>query len=187
LHELAHGLAARALGDSTAERMGRLTLNPLKHLDMFGSVILPVMTYLIGGFMFGYAKPVPYNPDNLRDKKYGSAKVALAGPAANILLAVMFGLVIRIFGAFLPQLTVELLGFIVLINIVLALFNLIPVPPLDGHWVLFALLPRSSYSLKMSMYRSQWLLLIGAILFIFPLLMPLVNLLGSLLTGWQLF
>src|SRR3989344_8429104 len=95
LHEVAHGVAAHSLGDPTAKNLGRLTLNPIKHLDLFGSIILPVMTYWAGGFIFGYAKPVPYNPLNLNDQKYGPAKVAAAGPLSNFMLAVLIGLFLR--------------------------------------------------------------------------------------------
>ena len=113
LHEVAHGAVANHLGDPTAKNLGRLTLNPFKHLDLFGSVLLPLMTFFIGGFVFGYAKPVPYNPNNLSDRKYGPARVALAGPLTNIAIAVLFGLVIR----FLPLGSMSLdfstlLGFI---------------------------------------------------------------------------
>src|SRR3989344_5222539 len=99
IHEVSHGAVAYSLGDPTAKNLGRLTLNPIKHLDMFGSVFLPLISFMLGGFIFGYAKPVPYNPENLRDRKYGPAKVALAGPASNIALAVLFGLTLR----FLPD------------------------------------------------------------------------------------
>src|SRR5688572_2156862 len=103
LHEVSHGLAARAMGDRTAERMGRLTLNPLSHLDLFGSFILPILTKLFAGIMFGYAKPVPYNPDNLNDRRWGGAKVAIAGPATNLALAALIGVVIRAFGPALGE------------------------------------------------------------------------------------
>src|SRR3989338_334264 len=86
LHEISHGLMAYSMGDQTAKHAGRLTLNPIKHLDMFGSVLLPLVTFFAGGFIFGYAKPVPYNPLNLNDQKYGPAKVAAAGPLSNLFL-----------------------------------------------------------------------------------------------------
>src|SRR3989344_889494 len=142
LHEISHGLMAYSMGDPTAKYAGRLTLNPIKHLDMFGSVLLPIMTYLGGGFLFGYAKPVPYNPLNLSDQKYGPAKVALAGPLSNILLAVLFGLVIR----FIPGIPLDLellFARIVYLNLGLAIFNLVPIQPLDGHWLLLTFLPDS--------------------------------------------
>src|SRR3989344_1630374 len=91
IHEVSHGVMANSLGDPTAKKLGRLTLNPIKHLDIWGSILLPIITYQIGGFIFGYAKPVPYNPYNLRDRKFGPAKVALAGPLSNIIIALIFG------------------------------------------------------------------------------------------------
>ena len=94
VHEVSHGYAALALGDKTAQDAGRLTLNPLKHLDPFGSIILPSLSYMLGGFIFGWAKPVPYNPYNLKNRKWGPAIVALAGPFANVSLAVVFGLIV---------------------------------------------------------------------------------------------
>src|SRR3989344_7970469 len=96
VHEVAHGYTASLLGDQTARYEGRLTLNPLKHLDPFGSFILPFLSYTLGGFIFGWAKPVPYNPYNLKPGRWSEAKVAIAGPASNILLAVLFSLFLRL-------------------------------------------------------------------------------------------
>jgi len=145
IHELAHGSVAYSLGDPTAKYAGRLTLNPLKHLDPLGSVILPILLALLpSGVILGWAKPVPINPYNFRDQKWGSLKVSIAGPASNIALALFFGLLIR----FLPQsIFVIAPGLaiifqaIVVMNLVLAFFNLLPIPPLDGHWILFNFLP----------------------------------------------
>jgi len=187
LHELAHGLMARSLGDRTAEDMGRLTLNPIKHLDLFGSVILPILSRITTGFMFGYAKPVPYNPANLTDQTYGPSKVALAGPGVNILLAVGAGLVVRFGGPFMGKTALELVGYIVWINLVLAVFNLMPVPPLDGHWLLMTFLPERWHGLKVALYRYQWVLLIIFLFFVFPLFFPLLSGLFTLLTGINLF
>ncbi len=188
LHELSHGYMARSMGDQTAERMGRLTLNPLSHLDMFGSVILPIITQLAGGFMFGYAKPVPYDPNALDDRHYGPAKVALAGPAVNLVLAVLAGIVIRIaISSGVTGMLIALLGYVVWINIVLAFFNLIPIPPLDGHWLLMTFLPARFTALKVALYRYQWMLLAITIFFIFPALSPVMAGLFTLLTGQRLF
>jgi len=138
VHEVSHGLAALYLGDDTAEKMGRLTLNPLKHLDPIGSVLLPLMLVLMNtGFIFGWAKPVPYNPLNLKMPRRDSAILAFAGPLSNFSLALIFGLIIRIiivtssFVSLLP-----FLMFIVWINLVLGVFNLLPIPPLDGSKIL---------------------------------------------------
>ena len=141
LHEVAHGYMANYLGDPTARLAGRLTLNPLSHVDPIGSVILPALLAITGSpLLIGYAKPVPYNPYNLRGK-FGETLVAASGPGTNLLLALLFALVIR-FGA--VSMTAPMLGaftIIVYINLVLALFNLIPIPPLDGSKVLSGILP----------------------------------------------
>jgi Zn-dependent protease len=140
-HEYSHGWMANYLGDPTAKYAGRLTLNPLKHLDPIGTVIMPLfLLFFLGGFI-GWAKPVPYNPYNLRDQKYGSAKVGAAGPGANFLIALIIGLFLRFFppGGFLYL----ALTWIVYINIFLGLFNLIPIPPLDGSKLLMDFFPQS--------------------------------------------
>jgi Zn-dependent protease len=144
VHEVSHGYAALMQGDVTAKYAGRLTLNPIKHLDPFGSVIFPLLLSLIpGGIIFGWAKPVPFNPNNLRNKRWGEAIVAIAGPISNIILAIVFGILIR-FSDFLGlnQSFIELSLVVVLINIVLAIFNLIPIPPLDGSKILFSFFPK---------------------------------------------
>ncbi len=140
-HELSHGYAADSLGDPTARMAGRLTLNPVSHLDMLGSIIVPTLSYLAGGFIFGWAKPVPYNPYNLRGGRFGEAFVAAAGALMNIFLALFLGLVLRFWGSELPASFVDLASTAVFINILLAIFNLVPIPPLDGSKVLFSLLP----------------------------------------------
>src|SRR3989338_1825738 len=142
LHEVAHGYMANYLGDPTARLMGRLTLNPFPHIDLLGSIILPAVLVISGSpLLIGYAKPVPYNPYNLRHR-FGEALVALAGPGTNILLAVIFGLIIR-FGAGLDAGLLEAFATVVYINMLLALFNLIPIPPLDGSKILSGILPRA--------------------------------------------
>jgi Zn-dependent protease len=143
LHEVAHGYMANWLGDPTARLQGRLTLNPLVHIDPIGSVLLPAALILSGSpMLIGYAKPVPYNPYNLSGE-YDEALVAFAGPATNILLALLFGLTLRFAGTSLPPGLSSAFATIVLVNLVLALFNLIPIPPLDGSKALQALLPRN--------------------------------------------
>jgi len=142
IHEVMHGVAADSLGDPTARYAGRLTLNPIPHLDMFGSIILPILCALSpGGFLFGWAKPVPYNPYNLfRAPRWGEAIVAAAGPASNLALALLGGLLIRL------QLFPDIAGvlmYIVAINVSLMVLNLIPVPPLDGSKILSSVLPKS--------------------------------------------
>jgi Zn-dependent protease len=167
VHEVSHGLAAFWLGDPTAKYMGRLTLNPIKHLDPWGSFLMPAMLLVLSGgrFFFASAKPVPYNPYNLRNQKYGPALVGAAGPASNILIALVFGIFLKIFisaGAVPMSDAMTLVGkmflggglvgsglsavaivfvTIIYINILLAFFNLVPIPPLDGSKLLFAVLP----------------------------------------------
>jgi len=155
LHELAHGYVALMLGDPTARLAGRLTLNPIPHLDPLGSIIIPAILALTpGGLIFGWAKPVPYNPYNLRNQKWGEALVAFAGPAMNLALALLFGLIIRFGSPVLPSASVEVMSFIVFINILLAFFNLIPFPPLDGSKVISALLPYGAW-LKYNQLRTS--------------------------------
>lgn len=143
LHELAHGYAANALGDPTARLAGRLTLNPVSHIDLVGSILVPGILFITGaGFLFGWAKPVPYNPYNLSNQKWGEAFVAAAGPLTNLLLALIFGLLAQFsFQLGLSDSFVEIAQFVVLINVLLALFNAIPFPPLDGSKIILPFLP----------------------------------------------
>ena len=141
LHEVAHGYMAELLGDHTAKYAGRLTLNPIPHIDPFGSILLPGLMAFTGGPMIGWAKPVPFNPYNLSNQKWGEALVAFAGPATNIVIAVCFGLVIRFFGNTLNPVLLNVLVMTVFSNLSLAALNLIPIPPLDGSKVLKSLLP----------------------------------------------
>ena len=149
LHEVAHGFAAARLGDPTAKSRGRLSLNPLKHVDPFGTVILPLLLMMMGGPVFGYAKPVPYNPMYFKNVRQGEAIVGLAGPAANLLMALVGAAVAWAFYALFAAGGVGILGseifqyfyfgFIpqfILINLYLMFFNLIPIPPLDGSSVI---------------------------------------------------
>lgn len=144
VHEYAHGWMADRRGDPTARQAGRLTLNPVAHIDPVGTVIVPLIMAFTGGFVFGWAKPVPVNAYYLRDPKRDMMWVTLAGPLANVAMAVGFALLIQIGyvagAAFLIPL-MRLLYYGVLINLVLAFFNLIPIPPLDGSHVLESVLP----------------------------------------------
>lgn len=153
IHEVMHGVAADYLGDKTARYAGRLTLNPIPHLDPFGSVILPILLALGNSpIFFGWAKPVPYNPYNLKPGRSSEAIVAGAGPASNLAIAIIMGLVIRI--GVLPPEVASVLFLIVAVNVMLFLFNLIPVPPLDGSKVIEALLPHS-LQYRYSAWRRQ--------------------------------
>lgn len=147
IHEVAHGVAADRLGDPTARYAGRLTLNPIPHLDPFGSILLPLILALSGSpIFFGWAKPVPYNPYNLiRNPKWGEAIVAFAGPLSNFAIALLAAIVIRA-GILSPEVN-AVVFIIVMVNVMLGIFNLIPIPPLDGSKILSAILPRPiSYS-----------------------------------------
>ena len=191
LHEVAHGYEAEHLGDPTARNAGRLTLNPLKHLDLFGSFLMPIALYIISGgaFFFAAAKPVPYNPNNLKHPRSGSAKIALAGPATNLLLAAIFSVALRI-SAYLPVSDVFLtfLAIIVYLNIALAIFNLIPIPPLDGSKILFALLPPSETTYRVTYFLERYGLILVLLFafFGFQLLIPLMQGIFTLLTGQPL-
>jgi Zn-dependent protease len=159
IHEVAHGSVALHLGDSTAKYAGRLTLNPLKHLDLIGSVLVPSVLMLTGGPVFGWAKPVPVNPANFKDKKWGSLKVAVAGPAVNFSVALIFGLAIRFFN--LSGTFFILFGIISIYNFLWGIFNLLPIPPLDGSHILFSFLPDVYFGrFKFFLYQYGFFILI---------------------------
>lgn len=142
LHEVAHGWAANALGDPTAKLQGRLTLNPLPHIDLVGSIIVPLLCVLApGSFAFGWAKPVPYNPYNLRNQRWGEAIVGIAGIAVNLTLAAGFGLFARYAFENGSEALASAAVIVCVVNLSLGLINLIPFPPLDGFTVLRSLLP----------------------------------------------
>lgn len=191
IHEVSHGAVANYLGDPTAKYAGRLTLNPIKHLDPIGSVILPIFLVIAnqvlgGGIIFGWAKPVPVNPYNLRDQKYGSLKVALAGPGSNLLIALFFGLILRFFNFSIANSALGLIfSYIVYINILLAVFNLMPIPPLDGSHILFSFLsPTSAYKIQAFLSSISIFLLFIIIFFLFPWLSYVIDLIFRLITGF---
>ncbi len=186
LHEISHGYAAYLLGDPTAKYAGRLTLNPLKHLDIFGSVILPVFTYFTGGFIIGWAKPVPFNPYNLKNQKWGPAIVGAAGPLANILIVAIFGIFIRVGGQFalLPVSFIQIAALVILVNLQLTVLNLVPIPPLDGSRLLSAFLPYRWQNIQYTLERYSFIFVIIFIFFIWPyIFLPIVSFLFKLITG----
>ncbi|MBN2197645.1 site-2 protease family protein [Candidatus Wolfebacteria bacterium] len=184
-HEYAHGFIAFRLGDSTAKDAGRLTLNPFAHIDLFGTVIIPLFLLFYGGIFIGWAKPVPYNPYNLKDKKYGSLKVGIAGPGANLLIALILGIFLRIallgfFGQnIFSPLFLSAVGLIIYINIFLALFNLIPIPPLDGSKVLMDLFP----DFAKGFMRIGFVGIFFAMAIAFFVLPTITNVIFELITG----
>ena len=192
-HEVSHGYAASALGDPTARLQGRLTLNPIPHIDPLGSIFLPALLILSNSpILFGWAKPVPVNPYNLRNGKWGEALVAAAGPGANLLLALAFGLIVRFgMGTALTDQFILLSLMIVTTNVLLAVFNLVPIPPLDGSKILYSFLPyRAAMSLQQMEARMMSggiaLMLIMVALFVFvasPIINTLVVLVTHLITG----
>jgi Zn-dependent protease len=193
LHEVSHGVVANLFGDDTAKRAGRLTLNPLPHVDPFGTVILPIILSLSGFGAFGYAKPVPVTVSRLRNPRQHSLYVSLVGPAVNIVIAVAAALVLRVFFAeeagglrFLPDSgPVRALYYLGIINVILAAFNLIPLPPLDGSAVVERLLPARWWPTWLRMRQWSMGVLILVVLLVPQALDrvfgPAVELWGSLL------
>ncbi|MDE1975194.1 MAG: site-2 protease family protein [Patescibacteria group bacterium] len=189
LHEVSHGYMADLLGDPTARLQGRLTLNPVKHIDPVGSIIVPLVTSLFG-FTFGWAKPVPYNPYNLKNRRAGEFLIAAAGPVSNLALALIFGTVLRFVvdgvtqassAAVAPFITI--VSYIVVINIVLAIFNLIPLPPLDGSKLLFSVLPHQYGRMRriLEAYAPFWVLIVVFVLW--QILYPVIPWVFQLFTG----
>jgi Zn-dependent protease len=186
VHEVSHGFAANYLGDPTARLQGRLTLNPLPHIDPIGSVIVPLLLFFTStGVMFGWAKPVPVNPYNLRGK-FGEAIVAGAGPLSNIGIALVFGLLIRAGAGAMPESFLQIAVAVVIINIVLAIFNLVPIPPLDGSKILFAFLPFHFQRARESLERYGFFIVLIFIVFLWQYLTPIIGTIFSLLTGIRL-
>ena len=188
LHEAAHGFVALHFGDDTAFRAGRVTLNPLKHVDLFGTIILPLFLYLTAGFVFGYAKPVPVNFGALRNPKTSMIWVAGAGPGMNVLIALVSALLLLVFGlaGIVPGWLGSMLLISILMNFALAIFNMIPIPPLDGSKCLAGLLPDALAIPFLRLGRFGFLILIGIIILL-PLLLQKMgssfSLFGSVV--WQ--
>ncbi len=184
IHEISHGYAALALGDKTAKYAGRLTLNPIKHIDPFGTVILPIILAIgtAGQFVFGWAKPVPYNPYNLSNQKWGDALVAGAGPLSNVIIAVIFSILMRValgMGIVNPAFY-DISVFIILMNLILAFFNLVPIPPLDGSKILFSVLPIRYLHYRHMIERYGFVLLLVFILFLWDPFLAIVLQIASL-------
>jgi Zn-dependent protease len=210
IHEVSHGYVAEYFGDKTARFAGRLTLNPIKHLDLFGSILLPALLVISHSpFLVGWAKPVPYNPNNLTNKKWGTIAVAGAGVVMNFFVAILFGI-----GARLIPITQEIkqlimtyffsnnttalssllstgiwpkvfliFALIIIINLALAIFNLVPIPPLDGSKILFYLLPASSLRVLNYLERYSLILVLIFVIFFSNYIFPILTFLYHLITG----
>jgi len=196
-HEVAHGWVANRLGDPTARDLGRLTLNPIPHIDLFGTIIMPLLLFVLtdGRMLFGYAKPVPINPNNFKDPKKGMALSSLAGPGVNIVMAVICSFLLRVVMAGLEGNVPEpawswfatpvtlMLGYGIIINVVLAVLNMIPIPPLDGSRVVYWLLPARQSAVYYRLEPYGTFILMGLIMLgvlgkiMTPLIRPLLGLL----------
>ncbi|MFH1246569.1 MAG: site-2 protease family protein [Candidatus Liptonbacteria bacterium] len=190
LHEVAHGLVAEHLGDPTARQAGRLTLNPLAHIDPIGSVLLPILLaipalYGAPTIIFGWAKPVPYNQNNLKNPRSGAVKIALAGPITNLLIALIFGLFLRAAIGYQMGTLILPLGLIIYINIVLGVFNLVPIPPLDGSKLLYLFLPQDQrgYRIMAVLERYGFIVLLAFLFWGFGIVSYVANLIFSLIVG----
>jgi len=183
IHEYMHGWAAEKQGDPTARLAGRLTLNPLPHIDPVGTIFVPLLLLLLpGNFLIGWAKPVPYNPFNLRNRRWGEAIVAAAGPGVNLFIALILGLAVRLAE---PGIYVDFLSLIIYINILLAIFNLVPIPPLDGSKILFSLLPDNKFwwQWRQNLERYGMMLVLFFVFFFWQLIAPIINKLFQFFTG----
>jgi len=205
VHEVSHGYIAYLLGDPTAKRAGRLSMNPLKHLDLTGSFIVPLMLVLLkSSFVFGWAKPVPYNPYNLKNQKWGPGLVAVSGPLSNFLIAGVFGLVslflpldqtvkteiglaavngAAIFGAGYAPALFYFSSMVVWINVFLGIFNLIPIPPLDGSKVLFSFLPYKWTNAQIFLEKYGFFILIFFLFSFSSILLPVISFLFKSFLG----
>ena len=179
-HEVAHGYAADALGDPTARLKGRLSLNPLVHLDWVGSVILPFILIVSGApFVLGWAKPVPFNLYNFKNPRWGGALVALAGPATNLVIAVIGSILMLVIDPGVGGTLV--LTSLVVTNVALAVFNLVPIPPLDGHHVLFALIGERFAEVTAFLRRYSMIVLVLYVLYGWHLIDPIIYLVSNIL------
>lgn len=181
VHEVSHGAVAFYLGDDTAKRLGRLTLNPLKHIDPIGSIILPLLLAIpvlfgVKPMIVGWAKPVPYDPSNLKNPKLGSGLIALAGPASNLIIVFIFALLLKLVAFFQLNLGLAVaFTIIIFINLLLAVFNLVPIPPLDGSKILFAFLPDRYFQLRNFLEKNSLFLIVFFLVFGFPYLSKVIS------------
>jgi Zn-dependent protease len=192
VHEFAHAYTAYRLGDGTAKLFGRMSLNPVVHFDPMGGLLLVISAFISattgGGFIFGWAKPTPVNPSNLRDRRNGEVLVAIAGPVSNLIMAILGAIVWRVLFATdvsVPELFVQVLFSFVAFNIALAIFNLIPVPPLDGSAILFRLVsPQTAWQLRPMLAQYGLIIVIVFVLFGGAFLGRLISDVTRLLLGF---
>jgi Zn-dependent protease len=200
LHEVAHGWVANKLGDHTARDMGRLTLNPIPHIDLFGTIIIPILCIVMGGPIFGYARPVPINPYNFKNPKKDMAVSSLAGPGLNIVMAFSSVLLLRLVGAFQGSLPEPygnwflvplsyMLIYGVMINVVLAVLNLIPIPPLDGSRIVYWLLPEKAATAYYRLERYGLLIILALFYFniLGKIMSPIIGYVLSAMLGEKFF
>ncbi|HEX7456614.1 MAG TPA: site-2 protease family protein [Candidatus Nanoarchaeia archaeon] len=183
VHEASHAYFANKLGDPTARLLGRMTLNPAAHIDPIGTVLVPLVLFVLGGFIFGWAKPTPINPLNFVNPRRDGAIVAFAGPASNFAIAIFFSILFRIF-------PIQVLLILISINLILGIFNLLPIPPLDGYKVLLGILPKEA-ALRLSVLENYGPIILIVFLFLFiqflaPVIFAILNTLLLLLTGTTL-
>ncbi len=176
-------------GDPTAKIAGRLTLNPIRHIDPIGTILVPILLFTTTGFLFGWAKPVPYNPNNFRNRRRGTLLVASAGVLMNIIIAAVFSIIIRLIPdmAFLSEnfakALTEVSVIIISINLLLAIFNLVPIPPLDGSRILFSLLPSRFFKYEVWLDRYSLLFVLIFVFFGWKLLFPVLNWVFAIFVG----
>jgi Zn-dependent protease len=188
VHEASHGYAAKYFGDLTAEKMGRITLNPLKHIDPIGTILLPALTLMLGGILFGWAKPVPVNFAGLRNPKKDMLWVAAAGPASNLVMAIFWVLLLKYAQAapdYAAYFLIEMSKVGIMINLVLMVLNLLPLPPLDGGRIAVSLLPMN-LAVKLSQVERYGFIILIILLFtgiLGKIIFPIINFFGQLLLG----
>jgi Zn-dependent protease len=180
VHEASHAYFANRLGDPTARLLGRMTLNPAAHIDPIGTIIVPLVLFIFGGFVFGWAKPTPINPLNFAHPRRDSAIVAFAGPASNFTLAILFSIIFRVF-------PIDILLILISINLILGIFNLIPIPPLDGYKVLLGIVPKE-IALRLAALESYGPIILIVFLLFFirvfsPIIFAILNFLLQILAG----
>ena len=192
LHEVAHGWVANKLGDPSAKMLGRLTLNPIKHIDPIGTIVVPIALLVLGGFIFGWAKAVPVNPNNFKSPARDMAWVAIAGPVSNLAMAIAWAVILKV-GVVLQSSTPEVGQFLIYsglagvsINLILCVLNLLPIPPLDGSRVLSAFLPKKTAWQFNRVAPYGFFILIGLMLtgILMPLIMGPFNLIKDIIFGF---